>query len=211
MVILNNTKYLTLQKYIRSYIKLIFRVFDVTNLIYIQSRSDFICIIVAEGVVGGLAKTHSLSDCESTYYLSKSFEIVFTHYIILTTYVSFLLIYRFYGRLSNTPDNHEEETLSAIRKNMSGLRQISGERIWMELKKILAGNYSKDLILLMLDLGVSPYIGLPSEPDTEEFKRVCERLENLKISVYPITRLTALLRTDKEVEKFNLCINFLFS
>lgn len=92
---------------------------------------------------------------------------------------------------------------------MEGLQRISGERIWMELKKILAGKYSKELVLRMVNLGLASYIGLPSECDTTEFSQVCKRIDQLGLIVNPITRLTALLRTDKEVGKY-LIIKFQF-
>lgn len=87
---------------------------------------------------------------------------------------------------------------------MKGLDRISGERIWMELKKIVAGNYSYELLLRMLDLGMGKHIGLPENPDIEEFKVVSQRLNELKLAVNPITRLTALLSKDKDVSKTEL-------
>lgn len=101
--------------------------------------------------------------------------------------------------MSTKNNDHEEQTLAAIRKNVNGLQRISGERIWMETKKILVGNYSKELVLRMLDLGIGQYIGLPLDPNIEEFKTVCERLEKLQLTVHPITKLTALLENEKDV------------
>jgi tRNA nucleotidyltransferase (CCA-adding enzyme) len=42
------------------------------------------------------------------------------------------------------PDKHEPETLKIISKNVDGLERISGERIWVELKKILMGKFAGD-------------------------------------------------------------------
>lgn len=66
---------------------------------------------------------------------------------------------RFYGRIAIEPNKHEEDVLQAIRDNVDGLQGISGERIWMELKKILEGNFVGDLMLIMVDVGIGPYIG----------------------------------------------------
>ncbi|ODM96323.1 CCA tRNA nucleotidyltransferase 1, mitochondrial [Orchesella cincta] len=118
-------------------------------------------------------------------------------------YLRILRYFRFYGRLSVDSDKHEQQTLDAIRRNMQGLQRISGERIWMELKKVLTGNFSKELMLRMLDLGIAPYIGLPEKPDTDEYKIICERMEDLKLSVNPITLLTALLKTEKDALALN--------
>lgn len=67
--------------------------------------------------------------------------------------------FRFYGRIAEKPDNHEEHTLNVIRNNAEGLQQVSGERIWMELKKTLQGNFAGSLLNIMLQVGVEKYIG----------------------------------------------------
>lgn len=36
---------------------------------------------------------------------------------------------------------------------------ISGERIWVEVKKILVGNHASDIVRVMMELGMGPYIG----------------------------------------------------
>lgn len=70
-----------------------------------------------------------------------------------------LRYFRFYGRISSTANNHEPETLKTISENVSGLQRISGERIWVELKKVLMGNFSGELMLSILDCGLAKYIG----------------------------------------------------
>jgi tRNA nucleotidyltransferase/poly(A) polymerase len=72
----------------------------------------------------------------------------------------FLHYHRFYGRIAEQPDNHDEGTLRAIGENLTGLEKISGERIWLELRKILEGRFAGDLVKTMVSLGVSPYIGM---------------------------------------------------
>ncbi|GFT22259.1 CCA tRNA nucleotidyltransferase 1, mitochondrial [Nephila pilipes] len=127
-------------------------------------------------------------------------------YRIQEDYLRILRYFRFYGRIAIHPDDHEAETLEAIRKNAEGLGRISGERVWMELKKILSGNYAKEIMLRMLDLGVGPYIGLPGNPNLEEFKDVCDRAQALK--PHSITRLTSLLRTEEEVTALHSRLKF---
>lgn len=80
---------------------------------------------------------------------------------------------------------------------MSGLKQISGERIWTELRKILGGKFADHLVLKMIELGVSPYIGLPEGADIANFGVVYQRLQ--KLDYNPITLLSALLHSDEEV------------
>lgn len=66
---------------------------------------------------------------------------------------------RFYGRIALEANKHDDATLKAITDNAEGLKDISGERIWMELKKILEGNYAGELMLIMLDCEIGKYIG----------------------------------------------------
>lgn len=73
-------------------------------------------------------------------------------------YLRILRYFRFYGRIVDKPGDHDPETLEAIAENAKGLAGISGERIWVELKKILVGNHVNHLIHLIYDLDVAPYI-----------------------------------------------------
>ncbi|EPQ17453.1 CCA tRNA nucleotidyltransferase 1, mitochondrial [Myotis brandtii] len=73
-------------------------------------------------------------------------------------YLRILRYFRFYGRIVDKPGDHDPETLEAIAENAKGLGGISGERIWVELKKILVGNHVSHLVHLIYDLGVAPYI-----------------------------------------------------
>lgn len=67
--------------------------------------------------------------------------------------------FRFCGRIAEKGNLHDEETLEAIKCNISGLEKISGERIWSELKKILQGNCACDLVINLLNCGAAKYIG----------------------------------------------------
>lgn len=66
---------------------------------------------------------------------------------------------RFYGRVAAEPGLHEPETLEAIRENARGLAGISGERIWVELKKMLVGSHAGHLLELVYELGLAQYTG----------------------------------------------------
>ena len=82
---------------------------------------------------------------------------------------------------------------------MEGLFGISGERIWMELKKILSSRYAGNLLGVMLDLGIAPYIGLPKNINLNEFTTVWKRVQNNNIQLQPITLMSTLLYTQEEV------------
>lgn len=81
---------------------------------------------------------------------------------------------RFYGRVAVEPDDHEPETLAAIRENGHGLASISGERIWVELKKMVVGNYAAHLLELMYTLDLAQYIGEVDHTSNVSFTLRCE-------------------------------------
>lgn len=56
-------------------------------------------------------------------------------------------------------DKHDKDTLQAIQENAEGLRGVSVERVWSEIKKILVGNHAPHLIQLIYELGVAHCIG----------------------------------------------------
>ncbi|XP_077496346.1 CCA tRNA nucleotidyltransferase 1, mitochondrial [Amblyomma americanum] len=116
-------------------------------------------------------------------------------------YLRILRYFRFYGRIAVEPDNHEPEILTAIRENVGGLARISGERIWTELKKILVGNFNKELVCRIVDVGAAPFLGLPDSPDLDEFSKVCDASKQL--APQPTTLLAALLQNDAEVTKMH--------
>ncbi|XP_034538771.1 CCA tRNA nucleotidyltransferase 1, mitochondrial isoform X2 [Notolabrus celidotus] len=117
-------------------------------------------------------------------------------------YLRILRYFRFYGRVALEPDEHEPETLTAIRENCRGLSAISGERIWTELKKMVAGNHVAHLLELMYSLELAQYLGLPPDGNVEEMKRVWQNAKDY--SPKPMTILASLFHCPEEVEKMDL-------
>ncbi|CAK6958706.1 CCA tRNA nucleotidyltransferase 1%2C mitochondrial [Scomber scombrus] len=117
-------------------------------------------------------------------------------------YLRILRYFRFYGRLALNPNDHEPETLAAIRENGRGLAAISGERIWVELKKMVVGNHAAHLLELMYTLELAQYIGLPPDGNVEEMKRVWQKAKDH--SPKPMTVLAALFTRTEEVEKMDI-------
>lgn len=116
-------------------------------------------------------------------------------------YLRILRYFRFYGRIAKDSDGHEEATLRAIRENAEGLGGISGERIWMELKRIVVGNFAGSLMKVMHSVDITKYMGLPADSNVEEFQCVCERTEGCDPE--PMTRMAALLATEEQVYALN--------
>lgn len=117
-------------------------------------------------------------------------------------YLRILRYFRFYGRVALEPDDHEPETLTAIRENARGLAAISGERIWVELKKMVVGNHAAHLLELIYNLDLAQYIGLPPDGDVDEMKRVWQNAKDR--SPKPMTIVAALFSCPKEVDKMDI-------
>lgn len=81
------------------------------------------------------------------------------HTRICEDFLRILRYFRFYGRISPSPDLHDPDTLQAIRDTAEGLTGISVERVWQEMSKILQGNHAPHLLKTMYNLQVSKYIG----------------------------------------------------
>ncbi|XP_053986198.1 CCA tRNA nucleotidyltransferase 1, mitochondrial [Hylaeus volcanicus] len=114
-------------------------------------------------------------------------------------YLRILRYFRFYGRIAEQPDAHDEATIVAIKNNINGLQNISGERIWSEWKKILSGNYIKELTLKMLECGIARYVALPECPNVTNFTTVYEISKKHNFSLQPITFLAVMLKDESEV------------
>lgn len=69
------------------------------------------------------------------------------------------IFFRFFARFTKNPRHHEPGLLETIEKNKDGLKGISGERIWMELNRILIGPHNEEVVFTMLNLGLAPHLG----------------------------------------------------
>jgi len=114
-------------------------------------------------------------------------------------YLRILRYFRFYGRIADGPDFHEAETLRTIRSNAKGISLISGERIWSELKKILAGNLAHSLVKTMSEADINQHIGLPQNVNMDEMDTVLKRASTNNVSLSPATVLASLLRDTNEL------------
>ncbi|XP_063991356.1 CCA tRNA nucleotidyltransferase 1, mitochondrial isoform X1 [Diachasmimorpha longicaudata] len=116
--------------------------------------------------------------------------------------------FRFYGRISEHPDAHEDSVITAIKENVEGLERISGERIWSEWHKILEGNYGVELTKKMIECGVTKYIGLPESPDVENFERICLRARSQGVILHPVTMITSMLRNEQEAMNLHMRLHW---
>ncbi|XP_065216795.1 CCA tRNA nucleotidyltransferase 1, mitochondrial-like [Planococcus citri] len=118
-------------------------------------------------------------------------------------YLRILRYFRFFGRIVENANSHDEKTLEAIRENGPGLQKISGERIWSELNRIIVGNFCEEIVKKMFELGLSPYMGLGSceELEITTFEKICRLRE--KYAFKAITSIAALLPDEEKVEEFH--------
>ena len=80
-------------------------------------------------------------------------------------YLRTLRYFRFQGRL-DTP-TFDRETMQAIASNTDGLKQLSVERVWMEMGKILGGSNIQQILGAMQKTGVLGAIGLDVKPSQD--------------------------------------------
>ena len=60
-----------------------------------------------------------------------------------------------------------------------------------------------EMTLKMLELGLSKYIGLPEEPNIQNFVAFSNKKKHFKESLHPVTLLVQLLNTEEEMSKLN--------
>lgn len=103
-------------------------------------------------------------------------------------YLRILRFFRFLSKMEKQPVIGDAEA-QAIEQNAEGLLQISGERIWMEMSKILIGNHVGYLLRKMCELGVAEQINLP-----------CSKIVYKTTTNNPITVLSILMNNISAAE-----------
>lgn len=103
----------------------------------------------------------------------------------------------------DSSDQHDEATIKALKENIDGLQQISGERIWSEWNKILSGNFALELTLKLLECGAGKYIGLPEQPDVKNLRNVYQRAQSNNVTLKPMSLIVSMLKDEYEVIKLH--------
>lgn len=107
-------------------------------------------------------------------------------------YLRVLRFFRFAGRMSAS--HWDMEALRAVKRNVNGLNRVSGERVWMELSKILTGPMVGEVLEQMVAHNVFDSLGFK---DLDVEHAVLANWMGGK----PETVLAALLDTPEAVEK----------
>jgi poly(A) polymerase len=103
---------------------------------------------------------------------------------IAEDYLRILRFFRFYARYGRLPP--DPATLDALRNGIPGLSRLSVERVWMELRRILAAPNPEEAVGLMARLGIWAAV-LPEA-------QAVSRLAGLPVD--PVLRLAAMLTGD---------------
>ncbi|CAB3398918.1 unnamed protein product [Caenorhabditis bovis] len=115
-------------------------------------------------------------------------------------YLRILRYFRFFGRISNTTE-HEPDTLSAINENKDGMKGLSAERVWTELKKIVVGRMAPEVVKTMIEnCALNAYLGLPVKCNIQRFKQVYNRFHG---KLEPMTMIACLCERIEEIEDFH--------
>ena len=107
-------------------------------------------------------------------------------------YLRILRFFRFASRMAC--DHFDCEAMRAIKRNVHGLEKISGERIWMEMSKILVGPVFSDVLARMVGANVLSALGFK---DVDMHHAIGANMMNGR----PETVLGALLASPEAVER----------
>ena len=128
-------------------------------------------------------------------------------------YLRIFRYFRFHARFGCAA-KHDSFTLNTIKDNIVGLEQISGERIWAEMKRILTIRDCLDVISVMFnDIRIGKYLGFKSESykssddcccDLTEFTEVLSKLKSgvdlgVMTSWEPSTLFASLIKDSDEL------------
>lgn len=125
------------------------------------------------------------------------------HQRICEDYLRILRYFRFHGRLSAAP-HHDPPTIAAIISTASGLAQISGERVWQEMSKIVKLPTAVALLEVMRDTAVLGHIGLGHvDPALIAALGAVKRH-----ATEPITIVAALVPTEESFLRLHTMLHF---
>ena len=120
-------------------------------------------------------------------------------------YLRILRWFRFRGRFGISQSFSAQR---AIKKLAKGLENISRERVWSEVKRIISGPNGPYLVLEMHQMGVAEPIGLPVElnyiVDTQECSEITSNPVTLMVSMYGMDAEKILRSWKASSEEINL-------
>nr|XP_027200112.1 CCA tRNA nucleotidyltransferase 1, mitochondrial-like [Dermatophagoides pteronyssinus] len=110
-------------------------------------------------------------------------------------YLRIFRYFRFHTRFG-TDGLHDRNVIEIMRNNIEGLKTISGERIWSEMKRILINVNCTDSIRMMFtDLKIGKYLGFINDIDLTEFFKIQQNLIRTTM-IWKVSTLFASLICD---------------
>lgn len=106
-------------------------------------------------------------------------------------FLRILRYFRFQGRTDNV--NFDPDTLKSISNNSSGLKRISGERIWSEFKKIISGNNAPQILDKMTSTDTLKNVQI-FNPNLKEFNKIYNHSKN------PLVLMATMVNEPDELE-----------
>lgn len=116
-------------------------------------------------------------------------------------YLRILRYFRFWGRIALEACSHDKAALEAIQENAQGLAGISGERIWVEIKKIVVKNHVPAILDQMQHLGVLANVGFTRNDEMDRVKSVWKKCKHL--SPQPMTVIASMLESEDDLVALN--------
>ncbi len=110
-------------------------------------------------------------------------------------YLRILRYFRFHARYADNAVM-DKDALSACRDLKAGLKQLSAERVWSELKKLLSAPNPYRTVNVMLINGVLETL-LPEASNSEGLQLLCELEAEMDLSPDPYLRLMSLAARDE--------------
>ena len=111
-------------------------------------------------------------------------------------YLRILRFFRFH--CEHSPDHISESELLLIKKHINGLKKVSKERLWIELKNIIEHKNSSYILKKMQDTGLFSLV-FQGIIVGNSFEKLNNNLVNLNLSGTSMCKLAILLNNDEKI------------
>lgn len=114
-------------------------------------------------------------------------------------YLRILRFFRFWSSYGQSI-RPSDDTLNSISENIGGMANISGERVWVELKKIFSTNNCSNVVRLMLDLKVFEALKIFDELEPVNAGMIERDVEKVQKNIHGYENEILPTRTREELD-----------